>query len=155
MERSSWDSYFMRIVQQVATRSTCSRRQVGAVAVRNHRILATGYNGAPGGLKHCAETGCLRQKMNIPSGERHEICRALHSEQNLILQAATGGLDITGADIYCTTHPCVICAKLLIGCKVNKIYYLDEYCDPLAKEMLQEAGIETQRLQEVHPGEFW
>lgn len=139
--RDSWQTYFMNLAHTVSTRSTCLRRKVGAIAVRDNRVLATGYNGPPSGLEHCDVVGCLRQKLNVPSGERHEICRALHAEQNLILQAATGGLDISGSTIYCTTFPCVICAKLLIGCKVKMIYYHAEYRDELSEHMLLEAGI--------------
>ena len=109
--RPGWDEYFMTIAKQVATRSTCLRRRVGAVLVREKRILATGYNGAPRGMRHCAETGCLREKMKVPSGTRHEICRALHAEMNALLQAATHGVRVEGSDLYCTTQPCVLCAK--------------------------------------------
>lgn len=137
----------MAIAQLVSGRSTCLRRKVGAVAVKDRRILATGYNGAPAGLTHCEHTGCLRQQMHIPSGQRHEICRGLHAEQNIIIQAATHGIDITGADIFCTTHPCVLCAKMLINCRVNHIYYSDAYPDNMAAELLKEAGISVQRLE--------
>lgn len=120
--------------------------------MKDRRILATGYNGAPAGLAHCAHTGCLRQQMNIPSGQRHEICRGLHAEQNIIIQAATHGIDITEADIYCTTHPCVLCAKMLINCRISHIYYSDAYPDAMAAELLAEAGISARRLESGEPG---
>ena len=141
-ERPSWDEYFMTIAKEVATRSTCLRRHVGAILVKDRRILATGYNGAPKNLAHCAVTGCVREKENIPSGERHEICRALHAEQNALLQAATYGVKIEGATLYCTTQPCVMCAKMLINVGVEKIYVLESYPDPLALNLLAEAGID-------------
>lgn len=140
-ERPAWDEYFMAITQLVATRSTCLRRQVGAIAVADRRILATGYNGAPSGLRHCLELGCLRQEKNIPSGQRHELCRAIHAEQNVIVQAAYHGISIKGADLYCTDHPCVICAKMLINAGVKRIVYRSGYPDELSREMLDEAGV--------------
>ena len=141
-ERPSWDEYFMTIAKEVATRSTCLRRHVGAILVKDRRILATGYNGAPKNLAHCAITGCVREQENIPSGERHEVCRALHAEQNALLQAATYGVKIEGATLYCTTQPCVMCAKMLINVGVEKIYVLESYPDPLALNLLAEAGID-------------
>ncbi len=141
-ERPSWDEYFMTIAKEVATRSTCLRRHVGAILVKDRRILATGYNGAPKNIEHCAVTGCVRERDNIPSGERHEICRALHAEQNALLQAATYGVQIEGATLYCTTQPCVMCAKMLINVGVEKIYVLESYPDPLALNLLAEAKIE-------------
>lgn len=137
----------MGIARLVAQRSTCSRRRVGAVAVLNRRILATGYNGSPRGLADCLEIGCLREKMGIPSGERHELCRGLHAEQNVIVQAAVHGIRLEGADIYCTNQPCLICAKMLINCAVTRIFYLEPYNDPLAAALLGEAGIELLRLK--------
>ncbi len=140
-ERLSWDEYYMRITYLVARRSTCLRRTVGAIAVKDKRILATGYNGAPAGLEHCLDVGCLRHKLNIPSGERHELCRGLHAEQNIIVQAAIHGISISGSTIYCTTQPCLICSKMLINCKVNQIYFSQGYPDQLAQDMLVEAGV--------------
>lgn len=140
-ERQSWDEYFMSIATLVAQRSTCIRRKVGAVAVRDKRILATGYNGAPSGLAHCLEVGCLREQMGIPSGQRHEICRGLHAEQNVIIQAAIHGVQIKDSLIYCTTQPCLICSKMLINCGVSGIYYAESYPDELAEAMLKEAGV--------------
>ncbi len=141
-ERPSWDEYFMTIAKEVATRSTCMRRHVGAVLVKDKRILATGYNGAPKKIEHCAITGCIREQEKIPSGERHEICRALHAEQNALLQAATYGVKIEGATLYCTTQPCVMCAKMLINVGIERIYILEKYPDPLALSLLAEAEIE-------------
>lgn len=146
MQRLPWPEYFMNIASLVSERSTCVRRKVGAVAVLGKRILATGYNGAPAGLEHCLERGCLRQKLGIPSGQRHEICRGLHAEQNVIIQAAVYGTAIKGADLYCTNHPCVQCAKMLINCGIAHIYYKDYYPDELAISMLAEAGVTVERL---------
>lgn len=145
-ERLPWPEYFMRITYLVSSRSTCTRRQVGAVAVKQKRILATGYNGAPAGLPHCLEVGCLRQQLGVPSGQRHEICRGLHAEQNVIIQAAVHGININGAILYCTTHPCVLCAKMLINCGIRHIYYAEYYPDDLAETMLREAGIPVEQL---------
>ncbi|MBQ3059947.1 MAG: cytidine/deoxycytidylate deaminase family protein [Desulfovibrio sp.] len=146
MHRLAWLDYFMNIAYLVSERSTCCRRRVGAVAVKDKRILATGYNGVPAGLRHCAEVGCLRQQMGIPSGQRHEICRGLHAEQNVIIQAAVHGINIQGAELYCTTHPCVVCSKMLINCGIRRIYYAESYPDELTAGMLREAGIEPQQV---------
>ena len=143
-ERPSWDDYFMDIAALVARRSTCLRRDVGAVLVRDRRILATGYNGAPSGLHHCLDTGCLREQLRIPSGERHELCRGLHAEQNAIIQAALHGVSVKGAQLYCTNHPCVICVKMIINAGIVKITYRDGYLDQMAKEMSIEAGLEVE-----------
>jgi dCMP deaminase len=142
MKRPSWEAYFMEITSLVAERSTCLRRKVGAVLVRDKRILATGYNGAPSGLPHCLDIGCLREDNNIPSGQRHELCRGLHAEQNVIIQAARDGIPIQGATLYSTTRPCVICAKMIINATIAAVYYQEGYADELADQMLQEAGIE-------------
>ena len=133
----------MDIAYLVAQRSTCLRRKVGAIAVLDRRILATGYNGAPSGVPHCLEVGCLRQQMGIPSGQRHEICRGIHAEQNVIIQAAVHGISLRGAEIFCTTQPCLICAKMLINCGVKKIWIAEGYPDPLSEGMLAEAGVEV------------
>lgn len=146
-ERVSWDDYFMNIAFMVAERSTCTRRKVGAVAVKDKHILGTGYNGVPSGVEHCLTTGCLRAKLGIPSGERHEICRGLHAEQNVIIQCAVHGISMKGADIYCTTLPCFICTKMLINCGVKKIYYVESYPDELSLEMLKEAQVELIKLE--------
>lgn len=136
----------MAITRMVAKRTTCLRRGVGAVLVKDKRILATGYNGAPAGLKHCEAVGCLRENQSIPSGTRHELCRGLHAEQNVIIQAAYHGIPISGATIYCTNKPCVICSKMIINAGIIKIYYEVGYNDPLAEQMLVEAGLEVVRL---------
>ncbi|MBR6673953.1 MAG: cytidine/deoxycytidylate deaminase family protein [Mailhella sp.] len=142
-KRASWPRYFMDIAHLVAQRSTCLRRKVGAIAVLDRRILATGYNGAPSGVPHCLEVGCLRQQMGIPSGQRHEICRGIHAEQNVIIQAAVHGISLRGAEIFCTTQPCIICAKMLINCGVKKIWIAEGYPDELSEKMLEEAGVEV------------
>lgn len=145
-KRPTWPEYFMAITSLVAKRSTCLRRSVGAILVKERRILATGYNGAPAGLKHCAEAGCLRENSAIPSGTRHELCRGLHAEQNVIIQAAYHGISIHGAALFCTNKPCVICSKMLINAGIREIYYLDGYQDDLADQMLAEAGVNVERL---------
>lgn len=147
INRPSWEDYFMEITQLVAKRSTCRRRQVGAILVMEKRILATGYNGAPSGLAHCLEIGCLREKNQIPSGERHELCRGLHAEQNAIIQAAYHGIRIKGATLYCTNLPCIICTKMIINAGIKEIIYESGYADPLAEEMLREAGIPVRQRQ--------
>ncbi len=145
--RPTWDEYFASITRQVATRSTCLRRKVGAIIVKDKRILTTGYNGAPMGVRNCLDIGtCLREELGVPSGERHEICRGLHAEQNAILQASYHGVRIKDAVIYCTTQPCVLCAKMIINCGIKKIYYFEDYPDTLAIELLGEAEIESIRL---------
>ena len=145
--RVSWDEYFMEIAEIVKTRSTCMRRQIGAVIVKDNRIITTGYNGAPSGGRHCTEIGtCYRQEHNIPSGERHEMCRALHAEQNAIIQAARIGNTTDGATIYVTNQPCVICAKMCINAGIRRIVYKDSYPDELAVKMLNEAGIELVKM---------
>jgi dCMP deaminase len=141
-KRPSWDEYFLSIAHLVATRSTCLRRQVGAVVVKNKQILATGYNGAPMGITHCDEVGCLREKMNIPSGERHELCRALHAEQNAFLQAARHGVNLDGSVLYVTIQPCAICAKMIINAGIKKIVIEGEYPDRFALGFLEDAGIQ-------------
>lgn len=148
MARPSWDDYFMTITKVVATRSTCLRRHVGAILVKDKRILATGYNGAPAGLRHCGEVGCLRQDASIPSGTRHELCRGLHAEQNAIIQAANHGISIRGSTLYCTNKPCVICSKMIINAGISQVYYEEGYDDPLADQMLEEASIDMVRF---HP----
>ena len=140
MQRMPWPDYFMNITYLVSERSTCTRRKVGAIAVKDKRILATGYNGAPAGVPHCLETGCLRKRLGIPSGQRHEICRGLHAEQNVIIQAAVHGISIQGAELYCTTHPCGLCAKMLINCGIRHIYYSEYYPDDLAVDIILPSG---------------
>ena len=149
MARPSWNEYFMDITRLVARRSTCMRRQVGAVMVKQKNILATGYNGTPSGIKHCDVTGCLREQLNVPSGERHELCRGLHAEQNAIIQAARHGVNISGSILYCTNSPCIICTKMLINAGIRKVVYLEGYSDNLSVAMLDEAGIEALSFAEV------
>jgi len=146
MERPSWDEYFMAIAEEVARRSTCMRRHVGAVLVVEKRILATGYNGAPRGVAHCAEVGCLRQQMQVPSGERHELCRGLHAEQNAVIQAAKHGVRITGATLYTTHHPCSLCAKIAINAGIERIVCRRDYPDDLGKGLLAESGVRLEVL---------
>lgn len=145
-KRPSWDDYFLEVARLVAKRSTCLRRHVGAVAVRDKRILASGYNGAPSGLAHCIDTGCIREKMNIPSGERQELCRALHAEQNVIIQALLHRIDLNGSFIYVTNQPCVICSKMLISAGIKEIIISEGYPDALARKMLKEARIKVKTV---------
>ncbi len=146
MKRPSYDEYFMEMAHVVSKRSTCLRRHVGAILVKDKHILSTGYNGAPKGLKHCSEVGCIRENMNIPSGERHELCRGLHAEQNAIIQAAVFGTSIKGSTLYCTNTPCVVCVKMLINAGVEEIVYSGDYPDDLAKKMLAESKIKIRNL---------
>lgn len=141
--RPSWDEYFIDITQRVATRSTCLRRSVGAIIVRDKRILSTGYNGAPRGLAHCEKAGCLRERLGIPSGQRQEICRGLHAEQNAIIQAALYGTPIEGSSLYCTTQPCVTCAKMIINAGILRVIYENPYPDDFSIGLLAEAGVEV------------
>jgi dCMP deaminase len=136
----------MAITRLVSNRSTCLRRHVGAILVKDKRILASGYNGAPSGLKHCEEVGCVRENSSVPSGERHELCRGIHAEQNVIIQAAHYGIPINGSILYCTNKPCVICTKMIINAGIIKIYYGDGYDDALSDQMFAEAGLELERL---------
>jgi len=137
----------MSIAKEVATRSTCLRRQVGAILVRDRRILATGYNGAPKGLPHCEEVGCLREQHNVPAGERHELCRGLHAEMNALLQAAAFGTSTHDSVLYTTAHPCSLCAKMLINANVRRIVMLDDYPDELSKKMLAEAEVKVEVIK--------
>jgi dCMP deaminase len=146
-QRPSYDEYFMEMAHVVAKRSTCLRRKVGAILVKEKHILSTGYNGAPKGMKHCSETGCLREDQNIPSGERHELCRGLHAEQNAIIQAAVFGVSIKGSVLYCTNTPCVVCVKMLINAGVTEIIYAGEYPDELAKCMMSESSLKIKRFK--------
>lgn len=148
MERPTWDQYFMEMAQLTAKRSTCMRRQVGAIIVKGNRIMATGYNGAPMGIKHCDERGgCLREKLNVPSGERHELCMALHAEQNAIIQAAYLGQSVAGGTIYVTHQPCSICAKMIINAGIERIVVKEGYPDALSVEILKEAGLNIERQE--------
>jgi dCMP deaminase len=145
-ERPSWDAYFMDITELVAKRTTCLRRAVGAIVVKDKRILSTGYNGAPSGIRHCLEVGCLREQLKVESGKRHELCRGIHAEQNAIIQAAYHGVSVKGASMYCTTQPCSICAKMIINAGIRTIYYRSGYADELSREMFEESGV---RLIEI------
>jgi dCMP deaminase len=147
LARPDWEDYFMEIARVVSTRSSCLRRQVGAVLVKNRQILATGYNGVPRGLRHCEERGCLREELGVPSGERHELCRGLHAEQNAIIQAAYHGVAIRGAEVFCTHQPCVVCAKMLVNAEVEAVYFKGAYPDPLAMEVFEEAGTRLVRVE--------
>lgn len=146
LNRPNWDAYFMEITYVVSKRSTCLRRQVGAILVKDKHILTTGYNGAPKGLIHCAEIGCLRQELGIPSGERHELCRALHAEQNAIIQAANLGIAIEGSTLYCTTAPCSLCAKMLINAGVVRVVFDGTYPDARAMEFFRQAGVLVEQM---------
>lgn len=145
--RPSWDEYFMDITRRVATRSTCLRRAVGAILVHDKRIIASGYNGGPSGLAHCLVIGCLREKLGIPSGQQHELCRGIHAEQNAIIQAARYGVSIEGSVLYCTTQPCTQCTKMLINAGITEIVYAEGYPDDLARELLEESGIIVRRFE--------
>ncbi len=146
-DRPDWNSYFMEIAGIVAKRSTCLRRTVGAVVVKEKRILSTGYNGPPMGLAHCEDIGCVREQQHVVSGERHELCRGLHAEQNAIIQAAYHGVPIKGADIYSTHLPCSICVKMIINAGLHRIFYLEGYPDDLASRLIAESGIIIEQLQ--------
>lgn len=140
------DIYFLNIASIVATRSTCLRNHVGSVIVKNKRILSTGYNGAPSGMEHCLDIGCVRDLENIPSGTRHEKCRAVHSEQNAIIQAAIHGVSIEGATIYCTHQPCILCAKMIINANIKRVVYRNGYPDEDSLKFLHDASIEVERV---------
>jgi dCMP deaminase len=146
LPRPSWEEYFMQIAEVVSTRSSCLRRSVGAVLVKNKQILATGYNGVPRGMRHCEEVGCLRDRLGIPSGERQELCRGLHAEQNAIIQAAYHGVAVNGAEVYSTLQPCVTCAKTLINAGIVAVYFRGVYPDDLSMEMFEEAGTRLVRM---------
>jgi dCMP deaminase len=145
--RPSWDEYFMAIAAEVSRRSTCLRRHVGAVLVVDRRLLATGYNGAPAGVPHCQEVGCLRQQMKVPSGQRHELCRGLHAEQNAIIQAAKHGVRIDGATLYTTHHPCSMCAKMAINAGIGRIVCHEDYPDDLGKTLLAVGKVNLEVFQ--------
>ncbi len=146
-KRPSWDEYFLELAHLVSRRSTCLRRNVGAVLVKDKRILATGYNGAPRGLKHCLDIGCIREKLKIPSGQRHELCRALHAEQNALIQASLYGISVQGSTLYATNQPCIICAKMLINAGIRDIVASDGYPDKMAADFLKEAGIKARKIK--------
>ncbi|MDD1767669.1 MAG: dCMP deaminase family protein [Methanomassiliicoccales archaeon] len=148
MQRPDNDAYFMRMAELVASRSTCLRRQVGAVVVKEKRVLTTGYNGAPKGLKHCGEVGCVREQNNVESGTRHELCRGVHAEQNAVIQAAYFGVSIKDASIYTTNFPCVLCAKIIVNAGIREVIYKDEYIDELSRDILKESKVSVRRYLE-------
>jgi dCMP deaminase len=140
--RPTLDEYFMEIAEVVAKRSTCLRNNVGAVIVRDKRILSTGYNGAPRDMEHCLEIGCIRDQQNIASGTKHELCRAVHAEQNAIIQSALHGVSVEGATLYCTHQPCILCAKMIINSKIKRVVYSNKYPDDEAINFFKKAGVE-------------
>ncbi|MBU0951442.1 MAG: cytidine/deoxycytidylate deaminase family protein [Elusimicrobia bacterium] len=146
MSRPSWDEYFIKMAFLVAERSTCRRHHVGAVIVRDKRILTTGYNGSPSGTKDCLELGCLREKLHILSGTRHEICRAVHAEQNAIIQAGLHGINIGGSTIYCTHSPCNLCAKMIANAKISRFVTCTDYADKSFKKLFKEVGIKFSKF---------
>ena len=147
MKRPSWDEYFMEMAELTAKRSTCMRRHVGAVIVKDRHAIATGYNGAPSGIMHCEERGgCIRQQLNVPSGQRHELCMALHAEQNAIIQAAVMGNSVEGGTIYITHQPCANCAKMILNAGIKRIVIKEGYPDELAASILDEAGLKVEKL---------
>ena len=146
--RPTWDEYFLEVASLVSKRATCLRRHVGAVLVKDKRILATGYNGAPSGIKHCIDNGdCLRGKLGIPSGERHELCRGLHAEQNVLIQAALHGISTKESILYLTNQPCIICAKMLINAGIKEIIIKDGYPDKMSRSFLKEAKIKVRKIK--------
>jgi dCMP deaminase len=147
-ERPAWDTYFMQIADVVSERASCLKRKVGAVIVKDKQIISTGYNGAPKGLKHGAEVGCMRQQLNVPSGTRHELCRGLHAEQNAIIQAAANGTSTVGSTLYCTFLPCVICTKMIINAGIKRVVFKGYYPDDLAVQMFSETNIELVLFKE-------
>ncbi len=152
--RPSIDEYFMMMAILISSRSTCIRRKVGAVIVKDKRVLSTGYNGPPRGMKHCDETGCLREELHVPSGERHELCRGLHAEQNAVIQAALFGISIDGSTIYVTNHPCSVCTKILINAGIKEIVYDEYYHDELAEEILAESDVKVRQFHAPEWREF-
>lgn len=146
--RPTPDQYFMKMAHLVKERATCPRRKVGAVIVKNRHLLTTGYNGNPKGMKHCNEIGCLREELEVPSGQRHELCTGLHAEQNAIIQAAVFGININGATMYCTNAPCSVCAKMLINAGIKELVYEDGYPDKLAEKILKDCKIKVRKLSQ-------
>ena len=146
-QRPSWDVYFSELARLVASRSTCKRRQVGAILVRGDRIIATGYNGAPQGLAHCLDVGCLREEMEIPSGHRYELCRGVHAEQNAIINAAIYGVSTVDSTLYCTNQPCILCARMLINAGVKRVVHQGDFDDELALKFFREAGVEVVEIR--------
>jgi len=141
LERPTWQEYFMQMAILASSRSTCLRRAVGAVLVRDNQVISTGYNGSPKNTPHCAETGCLREQLKVPSGERHELCRGVHAEQNAIIQAAINGSSTRGGTLYCTHQPCSICARMIINAEIKTVYIANRYPDALGEQLFREAGV--------------
>jgi dCMP deaminase len=148
-KRPSWDEYFLEVAYLVAKRATCLRRSVGAVLVKDKRILATGYNGSPKGMAHCLDTGCLREKLKVPSGQRQELCRGLHAEQNVLIQSALYGISSKDSTLYVTNQPCVICAKMIINAGIKEIVISQGYPDEFARKFLKEAKIKIRTVRQV------
>ncbi len=146
-KRPNWDEYFMEVAHLVAKRSTCLRRKVGAVLVKGKRILATGYNGAPSGIVHCKTSGCLREQLKVPSGQKHELCRGLHAEQNVIIQAALYGVSVEGSTLYITNAPCSICAKMIINGGIKEVVFENSYPDKMAEDFLKQAKILLRKIK--------
>lgn len=151
--RPSWHKYFMQMAFLASSRSTCLRRAVGAALVRDNQLISTGYNGSPKGIAHCAETGCLREQLQVPSGEKHELCRGVHAEQNAIIQAAINGSSTHAAVLYCTHQPCSICARMIINAEIKVVYVANAYPDELANKLLREAGIQL-TLMDMNTNEY-
>lgn len=145
--RPDLDTYFMNMAKVASTMTTCTRRQVGAIIVKDKQVISTGYNGAPKNTKHCLDIGCLRDELKIPSGKSPELCRAVHSEQNAIIQAALNGRNTNGATIYCTHQPCCICAKMIINAGITRVVYEHSYPDDLSIQLMTEAGIEIVKIK--------
>ncbi len=146
-ERPTWDEYFAEMLNIIKKRSTCLRRDVSAIIVKDNRIISTGYNGSPKGVKHCEEVGCIREQLNVPSGQRHELCRGIHAEQNAIIQAAVYGVSISDATLYVSHSPCVLCAKMIINAGIKNVKYLEGYPDESSMEILSEAGVVVEKLE--------
>lgn len=145
--RPDFDHYFMEFCKVASARSTCLRRKVGAVIVKDSMIISTGYNGAPKGIMHCSRFGCRREALQVPSGQRHELCRGLHAEQNAIIQAACIGVPIKGSILYCTNSPCSICMKMIINAEIREVVFEERYDDPLSDAMASEAGLSVTQLK--------
>lgn len=145
--RFNWADYFFEFAELASKRSTCLRRKVGAVLVKDNMVVATGYNGPPRGVRHCSDVGCIRAEGNIPSGERHELCRGLHAEQNVIIQAARCGININGADLYCLNRPCAICTKMIINAGISNVYFIDDYNDALGTKLAKESRVKFRKIK--------
>lgn len=145
-KRPTRDQQFMELAILASKRSTCTRRSVGAIIVRDTRVISTGYNGPPRGSEHCDVSGCIREELNVPSGQRAELCRGIHAEQNAIIQAAVFGVSVVGGTLYCTNHPCSICAKMIINSGISEVVYMDDYVDKVARELFKESGVRVRRF---------